>query len=256
MGTSFPLHHLIAFASLLSIGSGAGQTTAPVPTQPVLPVGTFSRMTPGMAIANGWKPLAFEKIPRHTTYRLISDTGSTVVEAQAHASASGLTHAINVDLAKFPVLRWRWKIERLIEKADVHAKRGDDYPARLYVTFAYDPQRVGILERAKFEAARLIYGEYPPVAALNYVWDGKAPVGTNVPNAYIARARMIVVQSGPALVGEWVTEERNVLEDYRNAFGGTPPPVTGIAIMTDTDNTGESARAFFGDIEFARRPTP
>lgn len=251
MGFEFPAHRLIAVVSFV-VGLGAGLAPGPARAQADMPIAAFSRMEPGTTIANGWKPLTFEKISRHTAYRLISDANTTVIEADARNSASGLTHAVNVDLEKFPVLRWRWKIESLIANADVHAKRGDDYPARLYVTFAYDPLRVGFLERAKFETAKLFYGDYPPVAALNYIWDGKAPAGTSVPNAYTARAHMIVVQSGPARVGEWVTEERNILDDYRNAFGGEPPPVSGIAVMTDTDNTGETVRAYFGDIEFTK----
>jgi hypothetical protein len=211
-------------------------------------------MTPGSVIADGWKPLTFKGIPRHTEYRLVSDAAGTVVEADARISASGLVHAIDADITKLPILRWRWKVENLIENADVHTKAGDDYPARLYVTFAYDSRRVGILERAKFELAESLYGAYPPIAALNYVWDGIAPAGTSVPNAYTKRAHMIVVESGPMRVGEWVTEERNILDDYRSAFGGEPPPISGIAIMTDTDNTAETARAWFGDIELTSAP--
>lgn len=247
MGFEFPTHRLIqVFVSIACLVVG------PVRAQDAIVIGAFSRMTPGATIADGWKPLTFEKIPRHTAYRLVPDASTAVVEASARNSASGLVHDVNVDLAQYPVLRWRWKIENLLAKGDVHTRAGDDYPARLYVTFAYDRKRVGFLERTKFEAVKLFYGEYPPIAALNYVWDGKAPAGTSVPNAYTARARMIVVESGPARVGEWVTVERNILDDYRNAFGGEPPAISGVAIMTDTDNTGESVRAWFGDIGFTR----
>ena len=63
---------------------------------------------------------------------------------------------------------------------------------------------------------------------------------------------MIVVESGPEKVNQWVNEERNVLEDYRKAFGEDPPLVSGVALMTDTDNTGESATAYYGDISFRK----
>jgi hypothetical protein len=64
---------------------------------------------------------------------------------------------------------------------------------------------------------------------------------------------MIAVESGPELAGQWVTVRRNVVDDYRKAFGEDPPQVGAIAIMTDTDNTGESATAWYGDISASRK---
>ena len=64
---------------------------------------------------------------------------------------------------------------------------------------------------------------------------------------------MIVVESGPAKLNTWITEERNVYEDYKRAFGEEPPMISGVAIMTDTDNTGESAEAYYGDIVLKKR---
>lgn len=64
---------------------------------------------------------------------------------------------------------------------------------------------------------------------------------------------MIVVESGTTKLNTWVTEERNVYEDYKRAFGEEPPPISGVAIMTDTDNTGESAEAYYGDILFKKQ---
>ncbi len=146
-----------------------------------------------------------------------------------------------------------WKISNILQKADVHTKEGDDYPARLYITFEYDSSRVGFFEKFKFDTIRLFYGRYPPLAALNYIWESKAPVGTIIPNAYTSRVRMIVVESGPEKLNEWVHEERNIYEDYRKAFGEDPPTISGVAIMTDTDNTGESATAYYGDIVFKKK---
>src|SRR5205085_7750861 len=110
-----------------------------------------------------------------------------------------------------------------------------------YVTFEYDSTRAGIIDRAEFEAVRLLYGEYPPAAALDYVWDRRAPRGTVAPNAFSDRVRMIVVESGALDVGRWIAEKRDMLADYRAAFGDDPSMISGVAIMTDSDNTGESA---------------
>jgi len=202
-------------------------------------VGEFSTGRPGAALPAEWKPLEFTKIPRHTTYSLVEDEGRTVVRARSEAAASGLVRRLRIDPRQYPILRWRWRAMNLIRAADVHTKAGDDYPARVYVTFEYDSSRVGVFERAKFEAIRLVYGEYPPIAAINYLWEGREPRGAIVPNAYTARARMIVVESGSQRLGEWIDERRDVVADYRRAFGEEPPAISGVAIMTDTDDTGE-----------------
>lgn len=222
-------------------------------SEPVLVVGRFSSAPAGAEFPDGWKPLTFKNIARHTRYELIRDQETVVVQATSHASSSGLIREIAIDPRDYPIVQWRWKVGNLLKKSDVTRKEGDDYPARLYVTFAYDPAKVGWFEKAKYEAARLIYGQYPPGGAINYIWESRAPKGTVVPNPYTDRARMIVVESGADHLNEWLTEERNLYEDYKRAFGEEPSMISGVAIMTDTDNTGESATAYYGDIVFKKR---
>ncbi len=217
-----------------------------------LPVGTFSQAQPGKAFPPGWEPLIFEKIPTHTQYDLVKDGNQVVVKAVSHQSSSGITREITIDPLEFPVVQWRWKVENVLKNGDVTKKSGDDYPARLYITFEYDDSKVGFFEKAKYEAAKLLYGQYPPIGAINYIWESKSPVGTLVPNPYTARVNMIVIESGETRLNEWITEERNVYEDYMKAFGENPPKISGVAIMTDTDNTQESAVAYFGDIVFKK----
>jgi hypothetical protein len=196
----------------------------------------------------GWSPLTFDKIPRHTQYSVVQADGGAVLKAQSERSASGLTYRLSADARRTPLLRWRWKVENTLRNGDVTRKAGDDYPARIYVAFAYDPTRATLGQRIKYEAARLIYGVYPPHAGLNYIWDTRAAIGTTVPNPFTDRVRMIVVDSGEASVGMWREYERNVYEDYKRAFGEEPPMISGIAVMTDTDNTREAATAYYGDI--------
>ena len=116
------------------------------------------------------------------------------------------------------------------------------------MTFDLAPKQLGWFARNKLRIARLLYGKDVPAAALCYVWDTRAPEGTMVPNAYTDRVKMIVVQSGAQQLGEWVTESRNIHDDYRDAFGAEPPPITSIVIATDTDDTGETATSWFGDL--------
>jgi hypothetical protein len=244
---SLPLLALLALPA-------AGLAAADIATVPgdVLPVGDFAG-TPRGALPADWRELTFPNIKAHTRYSIVADAEQgQVVRADATASASGLVRRVDADPRTWPVLRWRWKADRLVERGDVATKAGDDYPARVYVSFAYDPSRVSLLERAWYAVARFVYGEYPPQSGLNYIWDGKAPAGAIVANAYTGRVRMIVVESGPARLGRWLQYERNILDDYAKAFGGAAPAISGIAIMTDTDNTGESVTAWYGNVELAK----
>jgi Protein of unknown function (DUF3047) len=218
----------------------------------VLEVGKFSTAAPGENLPDGWKPLTFEKIEKHTVYMMVKDGDTVAVKAVSEASASGLTREIKVNLKEYPIVQWRWKVANVLQKGDVTKKEGDDYPARIYITFEYDSSKVGFFEKAKYETVRLLYGQYPPLAAINYIWESKAPQGTVAPNPYADQVKMIVMESGPDRLNQWVSEERNLYEDYKKAFGEEPPLISGVAIMTDTDNTGESATAYYGDIVFKK----
>ncbi|MDH5699673.1 MAG: DUF3047 domain-containing protein [Nitrospirota bacterium] len=241
---------LLTLAVILPGATHASGVIAENPDQ--LVVGNFSQATAGGPFPQGWKPLIFEKIPEHTQYDLVQDEQQVVVKAISRQSSSGLTREITIDPKKYPVIEWRWKVENILQKGDVAQKSGDDYPARLYITFHYDSSQVGFFEKAKFETIKLIYGQYPPMGAINYIWESKSPIGTMVPNPYTDRVYMFVTQSGSAKLNQWVTEERNIYEDYKNAFGEDPPNISGVAIMTDTDNTKETAVAYFGDIVFKK----
>ncbi|MDC8447515.1 MAG: DUF3047 domain-containing protein [Nitrospira sp.] len=216
-------------------------------------VGPFSTTAPSGSWPDGWKPLTFPKIPQHTTYNLVRDGERVVVKAASQASSSGYTKELLIDPKEYPIIQWQWNVSNILKAGNVTKKEGDDYPARIYVTFQYDSAKVGLFGKAKYEAAKLIYGRYPPLGAINYIWESRAPVGTAVPNPYTEQVHMIVVESGPAKLNTWITEERNVYEDYKRVFGQEPPMMSGIAIMTDTDNTGESAEAYYGDIVLKRR---
>lgn len=230
-------------------GLVAGIVVAEVPA--LLEVGKFSSAPVGQALPDGWKPLTFKKIPKQTAYELIKDGDAVVVKAVSDASASGLTKAVNIDPREYPIVRWRWKVENVLKHSDVTRKDGDDYPARLYITFAYDPDKVSLGKKLKFKTGQAIFGDIP-IGALNYIWDTNTPIGTIVENAYTDFAQMVVVESGTQKVGRWVSEERNIYEDYKLAFGEEPPLMNGVAIMTDTDNTKEQATAYYGDIQFAK----
>lgn len=217
----------------------------------LIEVGRFSAASPGKVLPEGWTPLTFKKIPKHTSYELVKEGDRVVVKAVSQASASGLTKAVTIDPKEYPIVRWRWKIDNLLQRSDVSTKGGDDYPARLYITFEYDPDKVSFGRKLKYKAGQALFGEIP-IGALNYIWETRTPVGTMVDNAYTDFAKMIVVESGPQKLGMWIEESRNIYDDYKKAFGEEPPLINGVAIMSDTDNTKEQAIAYYGDIVFER----
>jgi hypothetical protein len=239
--------------ALLFIGllTGPGLTYAQSPGH--IEAGLFSATRPGANLPDGWQPVTFSRIARHTHYSLVEEGGTVVVKAVSDRSASGLVRRISIDPAAYPVIQWRWKVNNVLHKGDVSSKDGDDYPARIYITFAFDPDKAGFLERLEYQAARLIRGPDVPYRAISYIWGSNSPAGTMIANAYTDRVMMFVVQGGGAKLHQWVTQRRNVYEDYRKAFGEQPTMITGVAIMTDTDNTRESAVAWYGDIVFRKK---
>jgi hypothetical protein len=244
--------------TLTALVLAAAALTAAGPAQEgkgpdLLKVDDFEGGTTQQGLPEDWQELHFEKIERHTSYTLKQEDDNSYLYAVAERSASGLIRRFSVDLREYPILRWRWRIDHVIARGDAATKAGDDYAARLYVNFKYDPDRVGVWTRIKYALARKKHGEYPPLHTVNYIWANKLKQGAIVPNAYTERAMMVAVQSGEGNAGRWVQEERNVLEDYREAFGEEPTEVVQVAVMTDTDNTRSSAVADYDDIYFARR---
>lgn len=230
--------------------SGAGLAHAMLPGD--LEVGMFSSAEVSESLPTDWEPLTFSKIEQHTHYSLEKAGNTVVVKAVSKQSASGLTRAVTVNPAEYPVLKWRWKVDNILQKGDVTTKDGDDYPARIYITFALDPDRVGYFERLKHKAATAIFGHDVPYRAISYIWGSNSPAGTVVANPYTDRVMMFVVESGDEKVQKWITETRNIYQDYKKAFGEEPAMISGVAIMTDTDNTKESATAWYGDIIFTK----
>jgi hypothetical protein len=235
------------FAALLLAVAGSLSCAANAAEAPVL--APFSAAAPGASLPAPWKVTTLPGISRHTRYTLVRDGDAVVLRADAEASMAGVAHPLKLDVRAHPVIEWRWKILNLLTKSDIATKGGDDFPARVYVLFDYDIRKLPFSVRARIRLARL-YGADVPLAALCYVWDGKAAAGTSVWSAYTDRVRMIVAESGDANLGNWVTIRRDVAADFRAAFGEEPPAISGVVLATDTDNTGESATAFYGDIRF------
>lgn len=203
---------------------GLAFLTAPLFATEVIPVGDFSDK--GL---QGWEQKSFHG---HTRYQLIDTPQGRSVRASSQASASILYREIEVDLATTPYLNWSWKINNTLDNQGERSKQGDDYPARVYVVF-----KPGWLPWQ--------------TQAINYVWSSHQPSGSSWNNAYTDQAKMMALRSGDHEQGKWLMERRNVLADYQRLFPGQQPRLVGIAIMTDTDNTGQQAEAWYRKLYFS-----
>jgi hypothetical protein len=214
----------------------------------------FGAGVDGAGVPAGGEALAFRRIERRTRYTVVREGEEHVLRAESERAASGLYRPLDLDPRVHRLLSWRWKVDNVLARGDARRREGDDDAARVYVAFRYDPDAATLWERTRYGAVRLLYGQYPPRHAINYIWDNRLPPGTALDNAYTDRAKMIVVESGPARVGQWVAEERDLYADYRRLFGGEPPRIAGIAVMTDTDDTGERAVAYYGALRLRAAP--
>ncbi len=198
-----------------------------------------------------WEPLTFPKIKRHSEYTIVTDKRGSSVRAESRGSASGLQYRKTFNVYEYPNIRWRWMAENVYEKGSVKTREGDDYPIRMYIIFSYDPEKAGFFTRLKYGSAKLVSGEYPLHSALNYIWANNNYDRKIISSAYTDKSKMMI-KRGPSDVGAWHVEEANILEDYQAAFGKDPPAKAGIAIMNDSDDTGESSVSYVDFIEVYR----
>ncbi len=209
----------------------------------------FSHASAGATLPGGWQPWVLAKFKRPTAYSMVRDAGATVVHAQADASASGLVHALaELDPRRYRDLGWHWKIEQLIKSQDNTRRATEDAPARVIVKFGGDHAKLDFGERIFAAKVKAMTGYEMPHATLMYIWARESATETVIPNHHTERVKMIVVESGHARLGAWHALKRDLYTDFRRAFGEEPGPIIGVGIMTDTDNTGEKARAWYGDI--------
>lgn len=201
-----------------------------------------------------WQPLLFPKISRHSTYKTDRCDAEPCLLMASDNSASALMLRQPFNVYQFPKLAWRWKVSNVYRGGDSSTKAGDDYPARLYVMFVYNPEHASLAKRIKYQMAKTLYGEFPPDSSINYIWDNRESQATVITNAYASEAKMIPVSVGPAQVNTWQEYTVDIVQDYRMAFGQDPPPYANLAVMNDSDNTGEAAKSWIQYLRIFNAP--
>jgi hypothetical protein len=198
----------------------------------------------------GWLPLKINAKKAPTIYRLVDEGGKPVVHARAQASASGLYRKPDFSLAERPTARWSWKVDGLIAGADNSKARREDSPVRIVFAFEGDKSKLPAKDQAVLKLARKLSGQDLPYATLMYIWSNAAPVDTIIANPHTRRIQMVVASSGADGVGAWQQLSRNVVADFRRAFNEEPGRLLGFGLLSDTDNTGETVEAWYGEIRF------
>jgi hypothetical protein len=240
---------LIAAAVSLSLAAAHADEA-----QVLTPFSSASGETPPAS----WR---FETLPHKvpTRFTVVTLDGQRVLKVQADGSYGLLTQRVQVPLNASTTLRWRWRVDQFIQGTNLHTRDGDDGIAKLCVFFNLPPDKLSLADRTRLAAARTVSGEDVPSEALCYVWDGTEPKGELLTNAFTDRMRMQVIESGPtAPSGGWLSEQRNLLADYRRAFGaeaqGLMPNVVAITVAADADNTLGHGVAYFGDPSLTAQP--
>jgi len=242
---------MLAFLlAALAYATGASAEAAEIRDAASIPA--FSTAQPGSPPAP-WEVVKVNENKKLTAYALVKDGGNVVLHAISDGSASALGVPTRLDIARTPMLAWRWKVASLIHHADHAVASKEDAPARLMLTFDGDKNRLPVTDRATIALVSKLYGRELPYATLMYVWSNDAPVGTVIANPHTKRIQMVVASSGKGGVGAWQALKRNLRDDYRKAFGEDPGPLTSIAAFTDSDNTGSRAEAWYGDIGLTER---
>ena len=236
-------------AALVAAGlAGCQSMPEPEPTSPAA-----QTLVPEWT--SGWTPFVLPG-KRATRYVPERHDGRWVVHAQADRSASMFRCQIHVEPTQLGGLSFSWKVAALVPGGDVRDSDAEDAPVRLLLAFDGDHADLSPRNQLMYDLMQSLSGERPPFATLMYVWDRQAPADSLVVNRRSDRVRKIVVESGPRHLGQWRTYERDIVADYRRAFGAEPGALISVALMTDTDNTQTRAEAWYGPVQWQSRPEP
>lgn len=208
----------------------------------------FSAGRPGEMPPGDWHPFIVSRSTPRTDYRLVASDARVALESDANNSSSGFYRRIRIEPSRYPVIEWSWRILQPLDQADPRVPALDDSPTRIVISFYGDESSLDISEKFTARMYKAMTGERLPYAILMYVWAKDAPVGTVVPSFRTAKIQTIVVENGSSGIGAWREFRRNVLEDYRRAFGSEPGDIVSVGVMTDANQTHDKARAQYGDI--------
>jgi hypothetical protein len=185
-----------------------------------------------------------------TRYSVVSLDGVRAVRVEADNSYGNLVHAVQEPQGSHR-LSWRWRLDEANPASNLRTKDGDDSPVKVCALFDLALDAVPFVERQLLRMARAGTSEPLPAASVCYVWDSKLAPGTVIDNAFSRRIRFIVVRGPEAPLGTWMNEQRDVWADFKKLFADESteiPPLVGVAIGADADNTHRHSLAHVATI--------
>jgi hypothetical protein len=192
--------------------------------QPLLTI-DFQSDKPG-EFPSGWD--SKDKSNMTAVYSIVEEDGNRFLRGDAKGTSVTIGFDKEWNLADYPILKWRWRAVTMPTGTNEREKSGNDNVLGMYVVF----------------------GGWPIPNSIKYIWSETLPVGTILPSPFSSKTQMIVIRSGVDGLGEWLEEERNVLDDYREAFSKPTesPDARGIGVLTDSDNTKTRAVGDYDDM--------
>jgi hypothetical protein len=242
--------HLIAAAVAAALLAGCAALPEPEPPA-VAPAPQDLSSTPwAQQAAAGMGPWVHQHFPGKTptVFRYARKDGRDAMAVTASSSASMLRQNVRVEPQQLGHLRFSWLVPELMAQADLASREADDSPVRLILAFEGDRSRFSPRDRMLSELARALTGEELPYATLMYVWCNKREPGTIVKSPRTERIRTLVLESGNGRLNRWLDYDRDIRADFERAFGEAPGALVSIGVMTDSDNTRSTARAWYGPV--------
>ncbi len=200
----------------------------------------------------GWRTVTyFNASP--TNYEVIKYRGKYVLKAKGIGTSSSLFKDVKAELKDYPVISWRWKVSNVIRQAIETREDRNDSAARLIVVFRPDPGEIPLWYGLDYLVRKIIRRNEPIGPRIEYIWGNRIEKGRIVDNPSVKHSKVIVVESGEEKANRWIREKRNLLDDYRAAFGIDPKGILSLGIQTDTEQSNEGVAAYYGEISLRRR---
>ena len=209
--------------------------------------GCATRLPPPAEAVAEWRAVPLPG-KRETTYTRREFEGRAAWHARSQAAASVWRKSVSAVVTAATQVEFSWWVAGNIDGADLSRAEVADSPVRVGFAFDGDVSRLSARTRMQFQLVETLTGEVPPYAMLMYVWDNHAEIDSVLPGARSDRVRKIVLENGDTHLRRWRNYRRNLFVDFQRAFGEPPGRLIGMALMTDTDNTGAATEAWYGDV--------
>lgn len=238
-----PILFIIPLLLIPSSGSGKGDRIA---------IGKFVADKESDGSPKGWKTVTYFNVSP-TSYRVVKYRGEYFLKAEGIGTSSCLFREVKAEIEDYPVISWRWKISNVIRQAVETRRDRNDSAARVIVVFETEPETLPTWYGIEYLLRRLISRNEPSGPRIEYIWGNRIEKERIFDNPSLKHSKVIVLESGERKAKQWVREKRNLVEDFKAAFGTQPKGILALGIQTDSDQSNEGVTAYYGEIFLRRR---